>query len=153
MPLSSFSLVVPQNTPIESFILRNSGNDWQNTHFRDAMNTSLLEDLSVDRQAYRPAVMYINGAYWGIMNLREKVNEHFIDANHKGVDKDEIDLLERNSVVIHGDRDHYDSLVALVQNNNVTNLLKMYIIDLTHMHQLDIGEMLSCCNSSVRFGR
>ncbi len=103
----------------EAFVLRNSGNDWNRTHFRDAMMTSLLDDLEVDRQAYRPAVVFINGDYWGILNLREKVNEHFIDSNHKGVDSDNIDLLERNATTLHGDADHYQSLIGLLNSRDV----------------------------------
>lgn len=103
----------------EAFVLRNSGNDWQVTHFRDALMTSLVKDLGIDRQAYRPAIVFINGEYWGILNLREKINEHFIAANHKGVRADEIDLLENDGAVIHGDADHYRALIALVSGSDV----------------------------------
>lgn len=103
----------------EAFVLRNSGNDWQDTHFRDGMMTSLLEDLSVDRTAFRPSAVFINGAYWGILNLREKVNEHYLEANHDGVDSDSIDLLEGNAVAIHGDAQHYQALMTLVSNNTI----------------------------------
>ena len=37
--------------------------------------------------------MYLNGNYWGIHNLREKTNEHFI-ASHYGIDVDDIDFVE-----------------------------------------------------------
>jgi hypothetical protein len=101
----------------EAFVLRNSGNDWQITHFRDAMMTSLVKDLGIDRQAYRPSAVFINGEYWGILNLREKVNEHFLAANHPGVSSDQIDLLEANGRAIHGDTDHYNAALALLQGN------------------------------------
>ena len=101
----------------ESFVLRNSGNDWQITHFRDAMMTSLVKDLGIDRQAYRPAVVFLNGEYWGILNLREKVNEHFLAANHPEVSPDQIDLLEGNGSAIHGDTDHYNATLSLLQQN------------------------------------
>lgn len=105
----------------ESFILRNSGNDWQITHFRDAMMTSLVKDLGLDRLAYRPAVVFLNGRYWGILNLREKINEHYLAANHDGVDADQIDLLEANGSAIHGDTDHYNAVIALLQGSDVRN--------------------------------
>lgn len=103
----------------EAFILRNSGNDWQNTHFRDAMQTSLLGNLNVDRQGYRPSIVFINGEYWGIMNLREKINEHFLASNHRGVDDDELDLLERNAEAIHGSSEHYRQVLNLLQRENM----------------------------------
>lgn len=103
----------------EAFVLRNSGNDWQVTHFRDALMTSLVDDLGIDRQAYRPAIVFIDGEYWGILNLREKINEHFIAANHEGVEADRIDLLENDGVAIHGDADHYRAMIALVSGGDI----------------------------------
>ena len=45
----------------ESFVLRNSGNDWESTILRDGFTTSLTNDLDIDHQRYRPAILYING--------------------------------------------------------------------------------------------
>lgn len=102
-----------------SLVLRNSGNDWNNTMMRDGLLTGLFH-LSVDKQAYRPAVLYINGEYWGIQNIREKVNEHFLANNH-GVKPGDVQLMEANSLPIHGDEAHYLALIEFVTNNNLTN--------------------------------
>ena len=78
--------------------------------FRDALSQSVLvEYMDVDVQAYRPAVLFLNGKYWGIHNLREKINEHYV-AEHFGVDANDVNLLEGNGSVdrrdqcrLHGD--------------------------------------------------
>ena len=31
--------------------------------------------MDLDYQAYQPAIVYINGRFWGLLNLREKINE------------------------------------------------------------------------------
>ncbi len=31
--------------------------------------------MDLDGQAYRPTIVFLNGEYWGIHNLREKLNE------------------------------------------------------------------------------
>ncbi|MBK8945969.1 MAG: CotH kinase family protein [Ignavibacteriae bacterium] len=103
----------------KSFILRNSGNDFQFTHFRDAMMQSLIKDLDIDYLEYRPAATYINGEYWGIYNIREKISEHYI-ANRHGVKADSIDMLEGNMEVIHGDSLHYEELINFISNNVLT---------------------------------
>ena len=77
----------------ESFVLRNSGNDWLSTMFRDGFMTSLVDDVDIDKQDYQPALLFINGEYWGIQNIREKVNEHFL-AQHHNVNPDSVDILE-----------------------------------------------------------
>jgi len=102
----------------ESIILRNSGNDWNYSMMRDGMMTELVSKMDIDKQAYRPAEIYLNGEYWGILNIREKVNEHFIASNH-GVDPDQIDLLEGNGWKIQGSSDHYFSMLYFIDNNDM----------------------------------
>lgn len=106
-------------TSFKAFVLRNSGNDFQYTHIRDAMMQTLIKDLDIDYLEYRPATTFINGEYWGIYNIREKINEHYVAARH-GVDPDSIDMLENNMQVIHGDANHYQELINYISTNDMT---------------------------------
>ncbi|UCH13968.1 MAG: CotH kinase family protein [Bacteroidales bacterium] len=106
---------IPQ---FEALVFRNSGNDWMNTMFRDGMLTSLVRNLDIDVQAFRPAVMFLNGEYWGIHNIREKVNEHYVASNHN-VDADSVELLENNGDPIVGSGQHYAEMIDFVSNNNL----------------------------------
>ena len=109
----------------DSFVLRSSSDDWHLTMFRDAFIQKLIrKNMSVATQSYRPAVLFINGEYWGIHNIREKYNEAYL-ATHYGADPDNIDLLyidERNNgsiEVLAGDRVNHDALISFVENNNL----------------------------------
>ncbi len=53
----------------------------------------MLDGTTLDTQGYRPAVVYINGDYWGIFNLREKVTEHQVISHHS-LSLGAIDLIE-----------------------------------------------------------
>ena len=86
----------------EAIVIRNSGNDWMQTMVADITMTGLMEGSGLDIQAYRPVATYINGEYWGLYNLREKVNEHFIASRH-GVDADSVDILQLHGDIIEGD--------------------------------------------------
>ncbi len=108
----------------ESFILRNGGNDWWSTLIRDAMtSTGLMDGTNLDYQAYRPSVVYLNGNYWGIHNIREKVNEHFI-FDHHYVPKDSLDMIEYKEVItpeiIHGNLENYDNMIDFLNNNSLS---------------------------------
>ena len=81
-------------TNFNSFVLRAAGNDWQKTFFRDPLASGLVKDQNIDRQAFRPAVVFLNGEYWGIHNIREKLNEDYL-ASHHGVDRDNVDIVSR----------------------------------------------------------
>lgn len=74
-------------------LLRNSGNDAQRLMLVDGYLQHLMRDFVADTQAYQPAVLFINGEYWGIHNLRERFDEHYVEATH-GVDRAEVILRE-----------------------------------------------------------
>ena len=103
-----------------SVVLRNSGNDWLFTHLRDATLTGLMAGSGLDYADYRPAATYVNGAYWGIYNLREKINEDFLAARH-GVDPGAVDLLERDAAVVEGSAEAYHSLLEYVATADLTS--------------------------------
>ena len=105
-------------TTFKSFILRNSGNDFYYTHIRDAMMQTLIKDLDIDYLEYRPAAAYVNGEYWGIYNIREKISEHYI-ANRYKLDPDSIDILEGNMQTVHGDSLNYLELINYITNNDM----------------------------------
>ena len=105
----------------ESFILRSSADDQVFTLFRDALSQTVLKErMDVDVQGYRPALLFLNGAYWGIHNLREKVNEHYC-ANNFGVDADEVNLLQGNGAVAAGTNAGYGAMVSYANNNDMAD--------------------------------
>ncbi len=110
----------------ESFVLRNSGNDWDQTMIRDGYVVNIIEDIGIDYQQYRPVISYINGEYWGIYNMREKISEHFISSHHD-VPTNHIDLLaynngfEDNLETIHGSKNDFLNLIQYISSNDVSN--------------------------------
>jgi len=119
----SFSSKLFREKPMskyEAFVMRNSGNDWCNSFFRDAVSGQLAREMDLDYQAYQPYVFYLNGNYWGILNMREKINEHFV-AGNRSIDPDSINLLEMNAQLIQGDRSGYDHLIGYVANNPMSD--------------------------------
>ena len=107
-------------TSFESLVLRNSGNDWGRTMLRDATLTSLMTGADLEFQAYRPTVVYVNGAYFGIYNMREKINEHFL-ASKQDLDADSIDILERDADIIKGTNEEYEALIDYIAIRDLTN--------------------------------
>ena len=94
------------------FVLRNGGQDWCVMQFRDEFATSLMFDRSdiggilktpkLYLQAWRPAVVYLNGRYWGIHNMRERMNRFYV-RQHFGWAQDSFDLIENYGEVSSGD--------------------------------------------------
>lgn len=108
--------------PIQSYkrlLLRSSGQDWNATYIRDALFTSAIAELNVDIQAYRPCVVFLNGSYWGIQNLRERVDEDFI-ADNRGADPDNLDFLEEKILPKRGSSLDYHALVDTLAATDMT---------------------------------
>jgi len=101
-------------------ILRNSGSDWGKSHLRDAFITSTVANWELDLQDYRPAHVYINGSYWGIYNIREKINRYFL-ASHHDVDKDSLDLIEHYLTLKRGSSKHYQRLLTYLRENDLSD--------------------------------
>ncbi len=102
-----------------SFVLRNSGNDWERTMFADGFLQTLAENLDLEIQAYRPCRVYLNGEYWGILNLREKINEAYLEQ-HFGIDRDALDLLELDGTPLAGSSEHYTALLDYVSSHDLS---------------------------------
>ncbi|MCB1125372.1 MAG: CotH kinase family protein, partial [Verrucomicrobiae bacterium] len=135
-------------TEFEAFVLRNSGNDNQSTHqtpprppinefgttlsygsyfvngeftlMRDALMQRLVEDTTLDTQAYRPAVVYINGEYWGIYNLREKMNESYVLSHHDRA-AGSVDLIEGLGSVKAGSSTYYNQMRNYLSTQNLAD--------------------------------
>ncbi len=101
----------------DRLMLRNSGSDWAMTYFRDAFVQSLLGGFSdVETQAYRPAIVFLNSEYWGVMNIRERYDNNYIE-NHYGVT--DIDMLDNTGQVKYGSNTHYMNLLSFLEENNL----------------------------------
>jgi hypothetical protein len=117
----------PTKPDVDKFgelFLRNAGNDFNTTMFRDAFFQSLgIGQMDLDYMAYQPTVFYLNGEYWGIQNLREKIDGDYIESNYD-IDKEDIDLLETYENAIEGNNSAWltykTTLASLNPNNPAT---------------------------------
>ncbi len=99
----------------KQFVLRTSGNDYRGTRFKDCLNSYLIRDLGVDYMAYQPIQLFINGQYWGLYNLREKVNKHFLCYNHNAA-FDSSSIIMGRWVRQHGNARDYMRMYRFFEN-------------------------------------
>jgi hypothetical protein len=116
---------LPQ-TSYQSFVLRNGGNDFKWTLFRDELMHSVIgKDMDIEHSAFRPSVVFLNGAYYGIEHFHEKINENFIAA-HTGVDRDKIDMLEfipydSNVKILSGTSDAWMQMIDYIGSHDLAD--------------------------------
>lgn len=105
----------------QSFVLRSGSQDEEEAMIRDIVGTSLMDDYTdVDVQAYKPVILYINGNYWGIYFIREKVDEQFV-ANHYNVEADEYntDIVRIDGTYKSGNKKRYNELMNFLSTHNM----------------------------------
>ena len=125
---------------------RNSGSDWNRSYIRDVLLTGLLQDDSWDleHQAGRPTQVYINGQYWGIYHLREKINARFLADHHPEVDKENIDLIEHEKTVKQGSIGEYSKLRNFVYNKDLSEAANYrdlgQLMDIDNYQRLQIAQ-------------
>ena len=126
-----------EKSKFKYLILRNSGSDWGRAHLRDPLIATIVKDWNLDVQAYRPAHVYLNGSYWGIYNIREKINRHFL-ASHHDVDKDSINLLEHYMTLKQGSRRPYQRLLSFMHEHDISDPINYAIV----RKQIDVDNFI-----------
>jgi hypothetical protein len=125
---SSFEHPFFGDQDLDSFtrlVLRNGGGDNCGGHIIDTLQGRLFRKPdgsrfeSMDYAAASPAIVFLNGEYWGFYNLREKQDDDYV-VGHHGVDGDNLDRLEwawspwETFSVAQGDLEAYDELTDLL---------------------------------------
>jgi hypothetical protein len=111
----------------KSLVIRNGASVWFAGKINDILLTSLVSDTTeLDVQAYYPVIFYLNGEYWGVYFLREKINKYFLQQKY-GIDPENVDIVYGN-----GTR----SSNASVGDNENWLELKDFVID----HDLSVEE-------------
>lgn len=103
----------------ERLLLRNSGNEQGYTMFRDAAAHTIVSHFNMDTQAHRPAVVYINGEYWGIHNIRERYDDNYLERVY-GVDGDNIHYLTNHWEVQYGTNWPYQHMVNFIDSEDLS---------------------------------
>ncbi|QQR85776.1 MAG: CotH kinase family protein [Flavobacteriales bacterium] len=88
----------------DEIVLRASGNDQDRTMFRDALQHRLCEGMAFDVSRAQQSVVYINGAYWGIHNIRERIEDDELAIRH-GLKKKHIVILADRALPYRNDDD------------------------------------------------
>jgi hypothetical protein len=133
-----------KNVEFERLILRNSGQDIYATMFRDAMTQSLVSHLSFDTQPYRPAIVFLNGEYWGVHNIRERLDNNYLGITYD-IDNNQLDLLTNRGVVEEGNADHFNAMMNFVNNNSLADPANY-----AYMHtQIDVKNFIEYMTAEI----
>ncbi|MCA1761525.1 MAG: CotH kinase family protein [Cryomorphaceae bacterium] len=99
-------------------LLRSSGNDFRITFITDAVSAALMSEIGEGYQDTRPAVLFINGEFWGIHNIRDRLDKHYLEYRF-GADHDHVEIIENWENADPGSMEHYASLKDFIEENDL----------------------------------
>jgi len=104
---------------VKKMVLSTGGSDSIYSKIRDVVVTSLAVNQGLDYQDHKPAVVYINGDYWGLYYVRESKGKYFL-ADNRGVDPEAVDIVEQERILVSGELDSYEALLRYIREHDLT---------------------------------
>ncbi len=140
-----------EETTWDGFKLRSGGNQRINHRTLDATIQRLIEnEIDVDQQSSRPVALYLNGQYWGMYSIRDRMNSGYVKTHHPKIDDDNLDLIKvprADSSIFHwiyeevsrGDNIAYHQLDDFMSNNSLADPANYEYVS----SQIDINAFLN----------
>lgn len=80
-------------------------------------------NFDVECQMSSPAILFINGEYWGIHNMRERQDEDYVHALYPDIEEDNVDIMNGNLSADEGSSEDFVQFVEFVENNSLEDSL------------------------------
>lgn len=80
-----------------TFVLRIGGNDRDYARFRDPYLQELVQNRNFDTYQTTPAIVFLNGEYWGLYTITEDYSKYYFQNNY-GVDDNNVIYIKRGEI-------------------------------------------------------
>ncbi len=123
------------------FILRTTMGTWSPTLLHDIFAHEIARGIGLNFQDYRPVVVFINGEYWGIQTIRDRIDERYLAYSY-GLDEDSVeirgfyntsyfdleDFIESNDL---SDNENYDFVKSKIDIENFIDyhITEMFLVN------------------------
>ncbi|MGF1564560.1 MAG: CotH kinase family protein [Flavobacteriales bacterium] len=115
----------------DKFILQAQYGCWNKTMVKDAVSSRVAQGLDFDVQHARPALVFINGVYWGIHLFRDYYDSDYFEEEY-GTEAETVSILLHGSGtnpsqgsswgIVEGSNDHYLELMNLLATADVNQV-------------------------------
>jgi hypothetical protein len=123
-PQHALRLVFDEPVPVPLFprgegagsramVLRSAGNDQVKAMMRDAVAHELFASVGIEVSLATTCAVYINGAYWGLHELRQRIDEKELAHRH-GLAAKGVGIIELRMASVTGDPEHRQAFKAMV---------------------------------------
>jgi len=103
-----------------NLLLRPCGQDQTRAKLRDEIVPAIVRgQMDIDYQEFRACALYINGEYWGLYYIRERLDADYIQSKY-GYEEGSFDLIKSQLFASEGTTDAWDALDAFCREHDLT---------------------------------
>lgn len=131
-------------------VLRAGGNDQDRAFLRDALQHRLCTGMPFMTSAYRPCVLLVNGTYWGLHDLRERMDDREV-ARRIGAARKDITILADRAILYDGDERQVARFTRLLARAEKWDAALPAFVDSLE-HHLDLDGFLQYMAAQIILG-
>jgi hypothetical protein len=161
-PRSEFQRIILRAAGDDNYPASHHADNLGSAHVRDAYFQNLVKKggLDLDVRIATKAIVYINGIYWGVYDIREIPDDHDFTNYYYGQSKYKIQYIETwgSTWAQYGGNaalDAWDSLYTYIMNNNMALAANMdYVtsqLDVNSLVDYVIANSMSVCSDWLNF--
>jgi hypothetical protein len=125
-------------TSYKRLIMRPFMSSWNASGLEDLTATTLALQLGLDAPGTRPVVLYLNGEYWGIYLIQERIDDKYLEDNF-GINPDAVDLINSwFGNVADGDNEDFLDLYQFVNSSGLADSLNYQTV----LNRIDIDNFI-----------
>ena len=116
----------------------------------DIVAQEIVKEIGLEQQNFQAVTVFINGEYWGLHNIRDRMDEHYL-AYKFNMPKDSFDIMDGNPArdyeEIYGSNADYIALLDFVKVNSLS-------INKNYVHiasQIDLANFIDYYSVEIFF--
>ncbi|MDA9835776.1 CotH kinase family protein [Flavobacteriales bacterium] len=110
-----------ENDEYKRFLLQSSMGDWSKTIIKDPLAHEICRSLNFATQDSRPVIVFLNGEYWGVQTIRDRIDKYYLEYKEGAARPDSVTLLNSfsNPEAIEGDAEGFIELLEFINENDI----------------------------------
>jgi gliding motility-associated-like protein len=118
-----FPVVILKTGASDNYPYGTTNAGWVSTHLRDVFAQTLAEknNLNLDVRRYEPCVLYLNGQYWGVYEIRERVDADYAEFYYN-VEEENLNMIRfwGGTILDAGSDADWCALNTYMNNNSLS---------------------------------
>ena len=104
----------------DNLVLRTGSQDSVYTNIMDAYCARVVRgQIDLDIMRDLPVAVYVNGEYWGLYFIRDKINESYV-YYRQGIEDDNLDMIKGNGIIESGTNTAHRELLEYINTHDLS---------------------------------